>query len=391
MTQSTIHLDYQRGVYAAGLDDVAPALPFSHDELERRARELIGPRLYSWVGGGAGAGETLRANREGFGAWRIVPRMLRDVSQRDLATEVCGMRLASPLLLAPIGVHTILHPDGELAVARAAARTGVPLVASTPSAFTLEAIAAAMGDARRWFQFYWPNDRELAASLLRRAEGAGYSAIVVTLDTFMLGWRPTDLTAAYMPFLRGIGIANYLEDPVFRSRLAAPPEDDLPAAVAHWTSCYSDPSVTWDDLAFLREHTALPILLKGILHPDDARAAVAHGADAIVVSNHGGRQVDGAVGAIAALPSVVAAVPADYPVLFDSGIRTGADVVKALALGARAVLVGRPYMWGLALGGEPGVAQVIQGLLAELELTMALSGVASVGALEPGVLRPAGG
>ncbi len=391
MSQSTIHLDYQRGVYAAGLDDVAPALPFSHDELERRARELIGPRLYSWVGGGAGAGETLRANREGFGAWRIVPRMLRDVSQRELGVEVCGMRLDSPLLLAPIGVHTILHPDGELAVARAAARTGVPMVASTPSAFTLEAIAAEMGDARRWFQFYWPNDRELAASLLRRAEDAGYSAIVVTLDTFMLGWRPTDLTAAYMPFLRGIGIANYLEDPVFRSRLAAPPEDDLPAAVAHWTSCYSDPSVTWEDLAFLREHTALPILLKGILHPDDARAAAAHGADAIVVSNHGGRQVDGAVGAIAALPAVVAAVPADLPVLFDSGIRTGADVVKALAIGARAVLVGRPYMWGLALGGEPGVTQVIQGLLAELELTMALSGVASVGALEPGVLRPAGG
>jgi L-lactate dehydrogenase (cytochrome) len=391
MTKSTIHLDYQRSVYAAGLGDVAPALPFSHDELERRARELIGPRLYSWVGGGAGAGETLRANRAGFGAWQIVPRMLRDVSQRELAVEVCGMRLESPLLLAPIGVHTILHPDGELAVARAAARTGVPMVASTPSAFTLEAIADAMGDARRWFQFYWPNDRELAASLLQRAEAAGYSAIVVTLDTFMLGWRPTDLTAAYMPFLRGIGIANYLEDPVFRSRLAVPPDDDLPAAVAHWTSCYSDPSVTWEDLAFLREHTSLPILLKGILHPDDARAALAHGVDAIVVSNHGGRQVDGAVGAIAALPAVAAAVPADFPVLFDSGIRTGADILKALALGARAVLVGRPYMWALALGGEPGVAQVIQGLLAELELTMALSGVASVRELEPGLLRPSAG
>ncbi|MGH2944736.1 MAG: alpha-hydroxy-acid oxidizing protein [Solirubrobacteraceae bacterium] len=387
---TTIHLDYQRSIYEAGLRDERPALPFAHDDLERRARELIGPRLYSWVGGGAGAGETIRANRSGFAKWAIVQRMLRDVSQRDMATEVCGMSLVGPVGLAPIGVHTVLHPDGELAVARAAAATGVPLVASTPSGYTLEQIAAASGDAPRWFQLYWPNDRELAISFLDRAQRAGYGAIVVTLDTFLLGWRPTDLAGGYMPFLRGVGLANYLSDPVFRSQLTVPPEEHLPAAVRHWTQRYSDPSLTWADLDFLREHTSLPILLKGIVHPDDAREAAARGMDGVVVSNHGGRQVDGAIGAIDALPSVVAAVPEGFAVLFDSGIRTGADIVKAIALGARAVLVGRPYMWGLALGGEPGVCQVVQGLLAELELTLALSGCASPADASPELLREVG-
>src|SRR3712207_5623343 len=204
----------------------------------------------------------------------------------------------------------------------------------------MEDVADALGDTTRWFQLYWPNDRELAASFLRRAEDSGYSAIVVTLDTSLLAWRPRDLAGAYLPFLQGTGIAQYVSDPVFRGGLEKPPEEDMQAAVGKWALTFSDPTVTWDDLAFLRENTKLPILLKGILHPEDAGKAVEHGIDGVIVSNHGGRQVDGAIGALDALPGVVGAVPDDFPVLFDSGIRTGSDIVKALCLGARAVLVG---------------------------------------------------
>ncbi len=390
MTTPSIHVGYQQQLYQAGLRDERPALPFAADELERRAREQIGSQLYSWVGGGAGSGATMRANREAFDRWRIVPRMLRDVSVRDMGIELCGSRLPTPMMLAPIGVQTVFHPQGELAVARAAAATGVPFVLSTPSAFTLEEVAEAMGDAPRWFQLYWPNEPELTVSLVQRAERAGYAGIMVTLDTVFLGWRPRDLETAHMPFLRGVGLANYFADPVFRAQLGFAPEDDVEGAVRHWVAHYSDPSLTWDDLTLLRESTSLPIVLKGINHPDDAREAVARGMDGIGVSNHGGRQVDGAIASLDALPGVVDAVPEDFPVLFDSGIRTGADMFKALALGARGVLVGRPYMWALALGGEAGVRQVVQGLLADLELTFALSGHARVADATPDALARAG-
>jgi isopentenyl diphosphate isomerase/L-lactate dehydrogenase-like FMN-dependent dehydrogenase len=250
----------------------------------------------------------------------------------------------------------------------------VPKVLSTASSYSMEDVAEAMGDAPRWYQLYWPNDPELATSFLNRAERAGYGAVVVTLDTWLLGWRPRDLAQAYLPFLRGIGVANYFSDPVFRAGLAKPPEEDLQAAVGHWVAKYSDPTVTWDDLSFLRDNTELPIGVKGIQHPDDARRAADLGMDGIIVSNHGGRQVDGAIGSLDALPGIVDAVLDDFTVLFDSGVRTGADAFKALALGARAVLIGRPYAWGLAVGGEQGVRQVVRGLLAELDLTLALSG-----------------
>jgi isopentenyl diphosphate isomerase/L-lactate dehydrogenase-like FMN-dependent dehydrogenase len=289
-------------------------------------------------------------------------------------------------MLAPIGVLSIVHPEAEVAVARAAGGLGIPMVLSTASARNLEEVAQSLGACPRWFQLYWPKDRDFAASLLRRAEQAGYGAIVVTLDTWLLGWRPRDLAGAYLPFLRGEGLANYFSDSVFCAALPKPPQEDIAAAVRHWAEMFSDPSVTWDDLRFLRERTRLPLVLKGILHPDDARRAADLGMDGIIVSNHGGRQVDGAIAALDALPKIAAAAGA-LPVLFDSGIRTGADVVKALALGAQAVLVGRPYVYGLAIGGEAGVRAVLRALLAELDLTLALSGIARLDELSAGLLE----
>jgi isopentenyl diphosphate isomerase/L-lactate dehydrogenase-like FMN-dependent dehydrogenase len=248
------------------------------------------------------------------------------------------------------------------------------MVLSNAASTTMEDVAAELGDSPRWFQLYWPTDNDMAASFVTRAKEAGYTAIVVTLDTRILAWRPRDLARAYLPFLKGDGVANYFQDPVFRAGLERAPEEDPQAAVGLWATLFSNPGLSWDDLAFLQAHTDLPIVLKGVLHPDDARRAVDAGVDGLIVSNHGGRQVDGSVGAFDALPDVVEAVPEDFPVLFDSGIRTGADMVKALALGARAVLVGRPYVWGLGLGGTDGVKQVLRSLLADFDLTLALSG-----------------
>jgi isopentenyl diphosphate isomerase/L-lactate dehydrogenase-like FMN-dependent dehydrogenase len=341
------------------------------------ARTVLRPEAYVYVAGGAGAEDTVRANREAFRRWRLVPRFLRDVSRRDLGVEVLGQHFPAPLLLAPIGVQSIFHPEAELAVARAARATGIPLVLSTVSSTPMEAVAEAMGEVPHWFQLYWPKSPDLAASFVTRAERAGYSALVVTLDTYLLGWRERDLQMAYLPFAHGEGLANFVTDPVFRAALPTPPEKDPRPAVPHFFEVVCNPALTWDDLAFLRRHTRLPILLKGILDPDDARRALDHGAAGVIVSNHGGRQLDGAVAALDALPRVVEAVAGRAVVLFDSGIRRAADVLKAVALGARAVLLGRPYCYGLAVGGEQGVRAVLQNLLADLELTLGLAGCAS--------------
>jgi len=378
MTDEVPFANYQYEIYLRGMTGQRPARTLDWRKLERDAMNLLrqGPRGY--IEGGAGLGETMRANREAFDHWRLRPRMLRDVSERSLARTVLGTELKAPVLLAPIGVQTLAHPEGELAVARGAAQVGVPLVASSAASHTIEQIAGELGEQARWYQLYWPRERELARSFVARAEQAGYGAIVVTLDTWLLGWRPADLSEAFLPFLWGEGNKNYLEDPVFRGLLETTPEEDMQAAIGQWAWQFANPSVTWDDLAWLREITELPIVLKGILHPDDARLAIEHGADGVLVSNHGGRQVDGAIGALDALPEVVAAVDGRCEVLFDSGIRSGADALKALALGARAVLLGRPYMWGLALGGAEGVAEVLRSFLADLDLAMALSGYAKI-------------
>ncbi|MCW2967468.1 MAG: Lactate 2-monooxygenase, partial [Solirubrobacteraceae bacterium] len=344
--------NYQYEIYLAGMADQVPELPMSWAQWESAAHDVLEPGPRGYLFGGAGTEDAMRANLEAFRRWRIVPRMLRDVAERDLATEVLGTPMPAPVLLGPVGVQSILHPEGELASARAAASQGVPMVASTAGSHTLEEIAEAAGDGPRWYQLYWPRGEELAASFVGRAEAAGYSALVVTLDTGLLGWRPRDLAGGYLPFLKSVGIANYLADPVFRSTLEKPPEEDPQAAVGQFVGVFSNPTVTWDDLAWLREQTSLPIVLKGILHPDDAREAAARGVDGIIVSNHGGRQVDGAIAPLDALPGVVEAVGDELTVLMDSGVRGGADGFKALALGARAVLLARTAMWGLAVAGE---------------------------------------
>ncbi|MFN2590113.1 MAG: lactate 2-monooxygenase [Actinomycetota bacterium] len=378
--------NYQYEVYLVGMGGTVPELPFSVAEMEALARERLSPGAFGYVAGSAGAEDTARANRDAFRAWRIVPRMLRDIGQRYLSTTVLGTDMPAPILLAPIGVQSIVHDDAEAAVARAAASLGVPIVLSTASSKPMEEVAEAMGSVPRWFQLYWPRDPDLTQSFLSRAEAAGFSAIVVTLDTWLLAWRPRDLAGAYLPFLKGEGVANYFSDPVFRSRLEKPPEDDLMPAVMLFQQVFSDPTVTWPNLRFLRDNTRLPIVLKGIQHPDDAKRAADEGMDGVVVSNHGGRQVDGAIGSLQSLPGIVDAVGDRLPVLFDSGVRTGADAFKAIALGARAVLVGRPYVWGLAVAGEEGVRHVIRSLLAELELTMALSGSSRIDQVDRSVL-----
>ncbi len=382
--------DYYREIYALGLGGETPSIPVATAELERLAHETMDERAANYVFAGAGAEDTMDANREAFRRRRIVPRMLRDVSSRDLSTTLLGAPMPAPLLLAPIGVQKVVHPDGELATARAAASLGVPMVVSTAAAFTLEEIADAGGDAPRWFQLYWPNDRALAASLVGRAEAAGYGAIVLTVDTFVPGWKPRDLQQAWLPFLNGVGVANYFEDPVFRAGLEKPPEEDVGAATGHFLGVQANPALSWEDLGWLREQTSLPIVIKGIQHAEDAREAAARGIDGIVVSNHGGRQVDGAIASLDALPAIAAAAGDDLAVLFDSGIRSGSDAMKALALGADAVCLGRPYIWGLALEGQQGVETVLRMVLAELDLTMALCGYTEPGQLAPDALAPGG-
>jgi lactate 2-monooxygenase len=387
--EKPVFANFQFELYAQGLGGQTPKLPISAAELQQRAREQLTVEAYGYVAGGAGAELTMEANLYAFERWQIVPRMLRDVSDRDLSTTLLGTAMSAPVLLAPVGVQAIVHPEGELAVARATAVHGLTAILSTAASHTLEDVAAASGEASRWYQLYWPRDRELAESFVARADAAGYEAIVVTLDTWLLGWRPRDLDNAYLPFLKGEGVANYFSDPVFRAALERPPEEDPGPAIGHWAYQFANPRVTWADLEWLREQTKLPIVLKGILHPEDARRAADSGVEGLIVSNHGGRQVDGSIAALDALPAVRDAA-GELAVLFDSGIRTGADVFKALALGADAVCLGRPFMWGLGLDGQAGVEHVLRCLLAELDLTLALSGYTEIAQVDRTALRPAG-
>jgi isopentenyl diphosphate isomerase/L-lactate dehydrogenase-like FMN-dependent dehydrogenase len=371
--------DFQYEIYLNGMTGAVPRLPTDLSRLEEMAAHRLAPGPVGYVAGSAGDGSTALANRAALARRRIVPRVLRDVAERDLSTEVFGRSLPAPLALAPVGVLEIMHPDAEPAAARAAAARGVPYILSSAASTSMEQVAEAMGDGERWFQLYWGKDREVTRSFLGRAKAAGFSVLVVTLDTQLLAWRPRDLDQAYLPFLHGIGTANYFTDPAFRAGLDKPVHEDPKAAVLHFLGLFGDPGKSWPDLAFLREHWDGPIVLKGVLHPDDARLAADAGMDGVVVSNHGGRQVAGSVAAADALPRVADAVGDRLTVLFDSGVRTGDDVFKALALGARAVLLGRPYVYGLGLDGQAGVEHVIRCLLAEFDLTLALSGHARPG------------
>ena len=375
----------QNAIYLAG----GSAWPVSPEDWERQASETLEQAPFDYVAGGAGSESTVRANRAAFERVRLRPRMLAGTMERELSIEVLGLRSAAPFLLGPVGVLSIVHPEAELGVARASKATGVPMVLSSAASTPLEDVAAELGEAQRWFQLYWWGDRDLAASLVERAGAAGYGAIVVTLDTLTLGWRDRDLRNGYLPFLQGEGLAQFFSDPIFRERLDARPEDDVQTASLMALATFPNLALTWADLAWLRDRTELPILVKGVLTGEDARLALEHGVDGIVVSNHGGRQVDGAVASLDALVEVRDEVGLDATVLMDGGIRRGADVLKALALGADCVLLGRLYAYGLAVGGAAGVEVVIRQLAAELDLTMALAGCRSARELEPSMVAAA--
>jgi len=380
--------DWQLGIYLGGLTGQQPELPMTFDEFEEWAPDAMGPEIWSYVSGGAGNEHTQRANVAAFERWGLMPRVLRGAAQRDVTVEMFGHRYDTPLMLAPVGVIGLCDRNGhgDLATARAAAASGVPMIASTLMQDPMEDVAAQLGDTPGWFQLYPPSDREVCESFVRRAEAAGFSAIVVTLDTLTLGWRPRDLALASFPQLKGLCLANYFTDPVFRSKLQRPPEEDLEAATGAWAFGFGNPGMTWDDLDWIRSLTDLPLLLKGINAPDDARMAIDHGVDGIYCSNHGGRQANGGIPAIDLLADVVAA-SGTTPVIFDSGIRSGADVVKALALGATAVGIGRPYVYGLAVRGQAGIEHVLKCLLAELDLIMAVDGYGSLAELTPDAIR----
>lgn len=405
-------LDWQRKIYLEGFGGRRPIIPTSYHDLVRAAQRVMSPRAFAYVEGGAGNENTMESNGAAFRNWKIVPRMLRDVSSCDTGVKVLNTSLPSPFLLSPIGVLELAHSQADIAVAKAAHRCGIPYIFSNQASHPMERCAEVMNDSPRWFQLYWSKSRDLVASLVQRAEGCGCSAIVVTLDTTMLGWRSRDISFAYLPFLEGKGIAQYTSDPVFQhmidddrsliekrtitwdtirglvSMVNAYPGNGFirklksgrpMKAVRKFIETYSNPATTWEDLKFLRQHTNLPILLKGILHPLDARKAIDYGIDGIIVSNHGGRQVDGAISSFESLPLIAKEVRGQIPLILDSGIRGGADAFKAIAAGATAVCIGRPYVYALAIAGEQGVYELLRNYMADFELTMRLAGCRNIG------------
>ena len=376
----------QGAIYLRGLSGAKPDIPTSFTGLEAAAKQKMSPEAWAYTAGSAGLETAAEANRAAFARFPIVPRMLAGAPQRNLGCEIFGAQVAAPLFSSPIGVLEMMHPDADLAVARAMARLNLPMIVSSQASYPMEEIAKVNGDGPRFYQLYWGKVDALAESFVKRAEAIGCRAIFITLDTLVLGWRPRDLDLGFSPFLRGQGIAQYTSDPAFRALLPQTPEENPQAAAFQFTQVFSDPGVDWKRIAKIRSWTKLPVVLKGIMRPDDAAKAVREGYDGIMVSNHGGRQVDGGIGALDALPGVVAAVRGKVPVFMDSGVRCGADVFKALALGAKAVGIGRPYVYGLALGGDAGVQTVMEYLLAELDLTMALNGCPTPAAITADLL-----
>jgi len=417
---SSYALQRQREIFLGKLRGQKRAIPVSFSKLREKARQKLSKEAFAYIAGSAGRESTKSSNQEAFKRWKIVPKMLRGVSSGDARVDLFGTSLPTPFLLAPIGVLEMAHKQADLAVSKAAAEEGVPFIFSSQASVSMEECSSVMGNAPRWFQLYWSTNNDLVASFVKRAETSGCSSIVLTLDTTMLGWRPRDLDLDFLPFLRGMGIAQYTSDTVFNEMMQSPPSqqqespkptveslkvlyqmsknypgsfwknlfsDEPRKAVQTFIETYSRPSLSWEDLSFLRSLTDLPILLKGILSPDDARKAVEADMDGIIVSNHGGRQVDGGISSVDALSTITQTIEGEIPVLMDSGIRSGSDIFKALALGADAVLLGRPYVYALAIAGEAGVREMIQNYRADFELTMRLSGLQSVGDIDRNCLQ----
>nr|WP_304219476.1 alpha-hydroxy acid oxidase [Fredinandcohnia onubensis] len=349
--------------------------PVSYEELEQEAKKKMSVGGFGYVRSGAGGEVTLRENQESFAKYSIVPRVLRDVSNIDTSITLFGKTYPHPFLLAPVGMLKLAHEEAELAVSKAAAAYQVPFVQSTVSSYSIEDVAEVSGNSSKWFQLYWSNNKEISFNMVKRAEEAGYEAIVLTVDTVMMGWREEDMKNRFSPLRQGVGKANYEQDPVFLSSLDS---QDSESIIQGILDNIHHPSLNWTHVVELKERTSLPILLKGILSPDDARLAVENGVDGVIVSNHGGRQLDGVIAAIDALPHIVEEIKGEIPVLFDSGIRRGSDIVKALTLGADAVFIGRPFVYGLAAAGQKGVEKVIGNFIQDTKVSIALAGVSCV-------------
>jgi isopentenyl diphosphate isomerase/L-lactate dehydrogenase-like FMN-dependent dehydrogenase len=354
--------------------------PVNLDEYEPIARDRMPQPAFDYIAGGAEDELTLADNRNAFQRIRLMPRFLTGVSSVDLTTSVLGHDLAMPVMLAPVALQKLAHPDGEAAAARAAAEAGVLQIVSTVSSLSLEEIAAASA-APKWFQLYCYEDRDVTRRLVQRSEAAGYTAIVMTIDVPRLGRRERDMRNL-LSFPEDVGPGNFAAG----ANVSSVPDERRGSALAmYWNTLIHD-SLSWDDVDWLRSLTSLPILLKGVLHPDDATKALDYGVAGIIVSNHGGRQLDSSPAGIDALPAVVEAVAGRVPVLVDGGVRRGTDVIKALALGADAVLIGRPYVYGLASDGESGAARILSLLREEIEISMALLGVNDVKKLDRTVI-----
>ncbi|MBM7541019.1 alpha-hydroxy-acid oxidizing protein [Amphibacillus cookii] len=356
------------------IDRLATNYPFSYQDWELRCQEQLDHGPFGYVRSGSGAETTLGQNDRAFERLALVPKVLKDVIKRDLSISLFNRHHPFPFLMAPVGFQAIIHPEGEKASARAARDQGVPYIASTVSSTSIEEISDIMGDNPHYFQLYWPNDQAVAESFIKRAEAVGYHGIVVTVDTPFLGWREVDMTNQYFPMQTGEGIANFMTDPVFNQRYN--PDSLLSQAeiIASIKSILFKQNLTWENIKWLQEITDLPIILKGILHLDDAKQAAEIGVDGIIVSNHGGRQLDGVISGLEALPAIVEAVQDKVAILVDGGIRRGTDILKAFALGANGVLLGRPYVYGL-IDGQYGVTAVLNNLIKDLDTSLAIVGV----------------
>ncbi|MGM8365757.1 alpha-hydroxy-acid oxidizing protein [Virgibacillus sp. W0181] len=356
--------------------NVADNFPCTFEQLEAEAKDKLCPPAFDYIQSGASAEETLRKNTDAFASFSIVPNLLKDVSNVDTTIKLFEKTYAHPFLLAPVGMLKIAHENGELAVAKAAANLQVPVIQSTVSSYSIiEEVSKAVPDSPKWFQLYWSNNEAITFSMAKRAENLGYEAIVLTVDTFMFGWREKDMGNRFSPLKEGFGKANYETDEVFLKHLS---EEGDTAIIKSILENIYHPSLNWEHVKRLKEQSNLPILLKGILHPENAREAIANGIDGIIVSNHGGRQLDGVISSIETLPAIAEAVAGKIPILLDSGIRRGTDVVKAIALGADAVLIGRPYVYGLALDGQNGVGKVLEQFIQQTKVSISLAGATSI-------------
>ncbi|MGM9944917.1 MAG: alpha-hydroxy acid oxidase [Lysinibacillus sp.] len=352
--------------------------PICFDDLEKAVADKIPAGPYGYVRSGAGGEESLRNNRNAFAKYSIVPRFLTDVSNPDTSIELFGKKHPTPFLFAPVGMNKMAHEDGELAVVRAAEKLEMPYIQSTVSSYGLEEVAAVAPNHTKWFQLYWSTNEEIAYSMAARAEAAGFEAIVLTVDTVMLGWREEDVRNQFSPLKLGFARGNYVNDPVFTASLK---DDSFEAYVEGMLANIFHPTLNWDNVRELKRRVNVPVLIKGILHPEDARLALEAGVDGIIVSNHGGRQLDGVIGSLDALPSIVEVAGGRVPVLLDGGVYRGIDALKALALGATAVCIGRPFVYGLAYAGEHGVYQVMQNLYSEFKVSMGLAGQRTIAGL----------